>query len=324
MPRWLKCTMFIVGLCLLLATVHIASKRTPLPLNAQNNWSPGYYNLSLEHDDHTRTFWLFIPGGYDAATPAPLVIGLHGGTGTGAQFQRTADMNAAADARGFIAVYPDGTGHLQTWNAGHCCGNSVTDQIDDVEFIRALIASLDTHLNIDPDQIFATGMSNGAMMSYRLAAEASDLFAAVGPVAGSIGGQFRPRWEPYANLPQGDPVSVIAIHGMQDASVQYEGGASNSVFGNGRTDMSVAESIGTWVAHDNCNPEPVTTETHAGNIITGVYTCPDGMEVQLITVVDGTHSWPGSEPPTRISPQPSQDIDATTLILDFFLEHPRP
>jgi len=328
MTRWLrthKRWMVIFVALLVIPIAYLAAHRdsAPPPISAQSTWTPGYYNLSLEHQGRTRTFWLYIPGGYDPATPAPLVIGLHGGTGTGAQFQDTAEMNAAAETRGFIAVYPDGTGTLQTWNAGHCCGSAVTDKVDDVGFIRALVAALQADLAIDPNRIYATGMSNGAMMCYRLAAEASDLFAAVAPVEGAIGGQFRPRWQPYTNLPQGGPVSLLVIHGMADDAVPYEGGKSGGLFGAGREDLSVAEGVGTWVTHNGCEPTPATETTHNGNIITDSYTCPDGLAVELITVVDGTHSWPGSEPPTRLSDRPNQDIDATALVLDFFLAHPR-
>lgn len=320
-PRYL---IVLALVTLILIALAVIIRQPPPPISAQDGWSPGYYNLSLDHDGETRTFWVYIPAGYDGSTPVPLVFGLHGGIGSGEQFARSSRMNDHANERGFIAVYPDGTGSLQTWNAGHCCGTSIRNDVDDVGYIRALVEELQARLNIDPARIYAMGMSNGAMMSYRLAAEASDVFAAVGPVAGSIGGVFRPGWDEYINTPQGGPVSLIAINGMQDEAVKYEGGESDGVFGNDRVDISVTKSVGAWVAHNDCNAVPETVTAHDGNIITDTYTCPDGIDVVLITIVDGEHAWPGGRKSYPGAPQPNQDIDATAVILDFFFAHPKP
>lgn len=306
---------------ILLASVLLPITQIPRTSYAQGNFAPGYTLHSLEFDGQTRTYWLFVPGSYDGSTPLPLVVGLHGGTGTAQQFQRSSGMNVHAEALGSIAVYPNGTGALQTWNAGHCCGSSLRQTIDDVGFIRAVVTELQANLAIDPARIYATGMSNGGMMAYRLAAEASDLFAAVAPVSGSIGGTFRPGWDPYTNTPTGGPVSILAIHGMKDPSVKYEGGVSDGIFGNDRVDLSAAESISTWVAHNQCAPEPVTETTHEGMVITDTYTCPEGIEVVLVSIVDGEHAWPGS---TRAaSARSAQYFDASELILHFFLDHGR-
>ncbi|NDJ75441.1 MAG: polyhydroxybutyrate depolymerase [Chloroflexi bacterium] len=298
---------------------------TPTPAHAQDGTDrqPGDYALSMEYDGLTRTYLLHIPPGYDGSQPYPLVIGLHGGTGTAEQFQRSSGINAAADDLGFIAVFPDGTGRLQTWNAGHCCGLSRRDNVDDVGFIAALIAELSAELNLDPARFYATGMSNGAMMSYRLGAELPDVLAGIGPVAGSIGGQYE-AGAPEVVIPAPDePVSVIAINGMLDEAVRYEGGLSGGVFGGTRVDISVADSIAFWVEHNNCDPDPHTETTAGGNIIRDTYSCPAGVEVVLITIVDGTHSWPGGTRGWIGGPEPNRDISATVEILEFFLAHPK-
>jgi polyhydroxybutyrate depolymerase len=250
-------------------------------------------------------------------------VGLHGGTGNARQFENNSQIDAKADELGMIVVYPDGTGALQTWNAGHCCGRAYQSQVDDVGFIRALVVELQNTLAIDPQRIYATGMSNGAMMAYWLAAETPDVFAAVGPVAGTIGGQADASaslWMP--STPSG-PVSIIAIHGRQDESVLYDGGVSRGTFGAGRIDLAVAESIGFWVAQDGCSATPQTEITHDGNITHDVYTCPGGIAVELYSIGDGDHSWPGSEAGRLGRTHPNQDISATDLILDFFAAHPK-
>lgn len=316
---------FALVLIVLLAGFVFVRLRRPPTLQAQRDWEPGTYNLSLDYDGETRTFWLHIPPGYDGTRPRPLVIGLHGGTGSGEQFEDTANMNVKADELGFIAVYPDGTGVLQTWNSGHCCGAARRKDVDDVGFIRALVAALDESLNLDLDRIYATGMSNGAILSHRLGAEASDLFAAIAPVAGTIGGQTDAGAPLDLPPTPAGPVSVLIIHGMQDEAVRYEGGLSGGVFGGERIDLSVAESVDFWLEHNACEPTPETTTTHDGNIIQDVYACaPEGIEVMVYTVVDGGHSWPGGDQPRRRADTPTDDLSATDVILEFFAAHPEP
>jgi poly(3-hydroxybutyrate) depolymerase len=96
-------------------------------------------------------------------------------------------MDALAERAGFIVVYPNGTGRLDekllTWNAGLCCGYAMTEKVDDVGFVRALLDALATRAPVDTARVYATGLSNGAMLSYRLAAQLSDRIAAVAPVA---------------------------------------------------------------------------------------------------------------------------------------------
>ncbi|MBI5959497.1 MAG: prolyl oligopeptidase family serine peptidase [Chloroflexi bacterium] len=314
------------GLALLVLAVMIVSLwgyDTPPSLQAQDHWTPGDYERAFEFDGKTRTFRLHIPPGYDGMTAFPLVIGLHGGSGSARQFEDNAEINDKADDLGMIVVYPDGTGGLQTWNSGYCCGRAKAEDVDDVGFIRALIETLQGTLNLDPDRIYAMGMSNGAMMSYRLAAEASDVFAAVGPVAGSIGGQADENSSLWIIPAPSEPVSIISIHGQQDESVLYEGGVSQGKLDAGRVDLSVAESIGFWVEQNGCSSTPQTETTHAGNIIHDVYPCPAGIGVELYTVVDGDHSWPGAERMRLRANDPNQDISATDLILEFFAMHPK-
>jgi len=99
-------------------------------------------------------------------------------------------MDKLADRETFVAVYPNGTGRfgnrLLTWNAGACCAYAMSNNVDDVGFVRALVTKLTESIPIDRRRIYATGLSNGAMMSHRLAAEAADLIAAIAPVAGGM------------------------------------------------------------------------------------------------------------------------------------------
>ena len=107
-------------------------------------------------------------------------------------------------------MFPNGYsrfgGILATWNAGSCCGGAVRNNIDDVGFIREVIARMERQASVDPGRIFATGMSNGAMMSWRLACELSEI-RAIAPVAGT---DNTPACKPSR------PVPVIEFHALDD------------------------------------------------------------------------------------------------------------
>jgi polyhydroxybutyrate depolymerase len=272
----------------------------------------------ITFDNQERTYILHIPSSYDGSQVVPLVLSFHGGGGNAETEMRTSNFNPLADEKGFIVVYPNGDGRLEdkllTWNGGTCCGYAATNNMDDVGFVRALIAELESTYNIDPKRIYATGMSNGAIMSYRLACEASDLFAAIAPVSGT---QNISPCEPQ------DAVSIIHFHGTADQHVPYNGGIGDESLA-GVTFVSVQDSIQFWVKQDQCSPVP-KTKTY-DDIQQDTYpNCSNGSAVELYTIVGGLHAWPGANRPGWIGgDQPTQSISATQLIWEFFQEHPKP
>jgi poly(3-hydroxybutyrate) depolymerase len=93
------------------------------------------FTLTIPHGGLTRTALVHVPTG--AGDPRPVVLNLHGG-GNAESHRRWTRMDAAADRRGFVAVYPNGTGptsgRLLVWNAGTCCGRAPAQGVDDVGF----------------------------------------------------------------------------------------------------------------------------------------------------------------------------------------------
>ena len=273
---------------------------------------------TLNHDGIERTYVLHIPPSYDETQPLPLVLDFHGGGGNANSQIRTSGFSELADEKGFIVVYPNGTGRFEdkilTWNGGTCCGYAVTNNIDDVGFIRALISELESEYNIDPKRIYATGLSNGGIMSYRLACDASDLFAAIGPVAGT---------QNYVRCEPSEPVSVIHFHGTNDTHLPYGGGSGDDSIA-GVLFKSVDESINFWLIFNLCNMTPqieivddIQHETYSG--------CANQIEVELYTILGGKHAWPGSDGPAWPGgDQPTQTISATELMWEFFVNHPKP
>ncbi len=273
---------------------------------------------TIQVDGRDRTYIVYTPDSYDASTPMPLVLVLHGGGGNAENAQKMSEMNAVADREGFIVVYPNGTGRLDyrllTWNAAdNCCGFAHDEQVDDVQFFRELIAQLQQDYTIDPNRIYVTGMSNGGMMSYKLACELSDVIAAVAPVAGAFN---------LADCQPTHPVSVIIFHGTADEHVLYAGGPSLKSVDGERTDQPVSAAVDFWTAHNGCTAEPTPSEV--GNIITVTYAnCSTDADVTLVTIEGGGHAWPGGERGSRQGDEPTQEIDASEVMWEFFAAHSR-
>ena len=149
---------------------------------------PGNYTFKFEHDGRERSYIVHVPR--DIVTnPWPVLLNFHGSGSSAAGQQAYSHMDETSDREGFLAVYPNGTGmfgnRLLTWNAGTCCGYALNNKVDDVGFVHALIDDLEKHTDIDRARIYATGLSNGAMMTYQLAGKAPELIAAIAPVAGA-------------------------------------------------------------------------------------------------------------------------------------------
>lgn len=254
---------------------------------------------TIDVDGLERTFRLYRPAGLDG--PAPLVVMMHGGFGSAAQAERSYGWDAMADSGRFIVAYPDGLG--RAWNAGgDCCGRPAREDTDDVGFISEVVGSLVGSGDVDPQRVYATGMSNGAIMSYRLACE-TDLFAAVAPVAGTQ----------LVDCANPSPTSVLHIHGLADDRVRLDGGQGAGV---ARIDgPPVPEVIAGWRRVDRC---AAPKQSDSGPLHTSTASCADGRTVELITIGGAGHQWPGSEPIREEADPPSAVLEATRTIWEFF------
>ena len=277
---------------------------------------------SLTVDGQRRTFRVHTPPdsapehtGSTTAAGLPVVIGLHGGGGNGEQFERQSGLSAVADRSGFIAVYPNGTGRTQllTWNAGACCGYARDHEVNDVRFIASMLDRLVGKYHTDPQRVYVTGLSNGAMMAYRLGCELADRIAAIAPVAGALNVDgCRPS----------RPLAVLAVHGTADQLVPYRGGPpARSVPGSDTwQNRSVAESVGFWVDQDRCPTAP--TESRDGAVVRASHApCAGGLEVVLYSIDGGGHAWPGGVKARQAADEPPPKPDASTLMLEFFTRY---
>lgn len=257
-----------------------------------------------------RTFRIYLPAGL--RYPVPLVVMLHGGFGSGAQAERSYHWDQQADTARFAVAYPDGIG--SAWNAGGgCCGIPGREGIDDTGFITQMVAAIGRMIPVDPARVYATGISNGGMLAYRLACD-TRIFAAIGPDSATELG----------SCPSPAPISVIHIHGTADRNIPYDGSQGQGV---AHIHGPAVPALNTrWRAIDHCAAPSVTT---SASVTTSIAACPGGRTVELITIAGAGHQWPGAVPAAPLvrrllgSDPPSQALDATAVIWRFFAAHPR-
>ncbi|HEU5195339.1 MAG TPA: alpha/beta fold hydrolase [Methylomirabilota bacterium] len=318
--------MLLVGL-LALASPAVAASRT---------LGPGDHALSVKEGQgkaaRTRTFLVHVPRAVTRGVPLPVLVAFHGGGGNATGFQKYAGLDRIADREGVIVIYPDGTGpaagrRLLTWNAGECCGHAQQTHVDDVGFTLAILKRLAGELPIDPARVYVTGHSNGAMMAYRMAAEAAEHIAAVAVVAGMMAvGRFAPA----------QPVPVLHIHSVDDPRALYRGGLGPPFPG---TDVrsphpSVEGGLARWVIADRCATEPQVADTRHGSPDRGGHTaellvhepCETDAVVAHWKLTGAGHGWPGhaSPLPERVMGPDTDVIDAAEEIWKFVSRFRRP
>jgi polyhydroxybutyrate depolymerase len=265
---------------------------------------------SMSLGGQERTYILHVPPTYDPSQLTPLVIIFHGFGLDAEEMIRITGFNAQADLSGFLAAYPNGTGRKSSWNGGDCCGEAAVKNVDDVGFVRAMIEEISQSINLDRKRIYATGFSNGAIMSYRLACDLSDRIAAIGPVSAT---QNAKTCQPSR------PISVIHFHGTNDKLNPYEGGTSS-----GSVEFpSVKDTIQLWIRINGC-PTPAQS-SESGNIVHETFSpCAQGTAIELYTINGGEHAWPGGESVSSEIGEPTTEISATHLMWEFFNNHPMP
>ena len=270
------------------------SSVTDSGLESGESLSAGDHEFDLRHGGLDRSYFVHVPS-RSGPGPVPVVIALHGGGGTAAQLKSEIGLDAIADREGFVAVYPDGTGPigdlLHTWNAGfNCCGAAQRKNVDDVGFVRAVVADLAKRTGIDAERVAVTGHSNGAILAYRVAAEAADLVSVAAPVAGAM------ALEKFA--PSGT-VAIFHIHSADDPRALYEGGEGLPFPGTSRTAAheAVLDGLRAWAAVNGCEQtwhETEVLDDGAQSLSRFEYDgCDGGARVSHVRLSGVGHGWPG-------------------------------
>jgi polyhydroxybutyrate depolymerase len=266
-------------------------------------------------DGRTRTYRTYVPASRASAAPLPLLVALHGGFGTGAQFELSSRFDALAEANGYVVVYPDGVGSrlapdlVQTWNGGGCCGPAVSQQVDDVTFVRLLIDQVARDTGADTTKVVVAGHSNGAILAHRLSCELADRLMAIGVQAGGL---------EVASCTPVRPVSVLHLHGLADTNVPFAGGVGSGAAGVAF--RPVRETMDAHVRADGCATTPVVQAAADPAVVATTWgSCTAGAVVRLVTVEDASHAWMGSDRGTSgLAGTPSTRLDASRAIIAFF------
>jgi polyhydroxybutyrate depolymerase len=279
----------------------------------------------LNVDGHERKYLLHVPA--KVKDPAPLVIAMHGGGGKASNMERLSRFDALAGREGFIVVYPEALDGY--WNDGRGVEamRSHKENIDDVKFLRAVVDDVAVSHKIDRSRIFATGISNGGFMSHRLAAEASDMVAAIAPVVGGLAQPLRKNFAPKY------PVSILIVQGDADPIVPIGGGGIGLPADKKRGEiLPTAETLALYVKRNGAAGEPARStldKDPQDKFSVDIAKYPDGpggVKTQYYLVHGGGHNWPGQAALPRnvkvTESKVSPDFSATDVIWEFFKSCP--
>lgn len=305
-----------------------------------------YQHFLDEADEKSRLYYVYLPKSYDenAVKTYPVVLVLHGGGGNARQASEHTNMNALADTEGFIAVYPEGIGKsvlkkkFATWNGGTCCGQAQKENVDDVAYMGRVLDQLAERYKIDQSRVYATGISNGGIMTHRLACEMSDRIAAVAPIA-SPG--LSPDCQPKR------PVPIMLIHGTKDQCTKFEGGEScggcwQKVIQEGTVFkpkdvsfpcQSFAAQTKAWKTLNACGADTSVLFQKGDTMCLRTVSCQSNAPVVSCTIYGGGHTWPGAKEKSckprqklcnarkEILGKTSRDFQANKMMWTFFKQY---
>jgi polyhydroxybutyrate depolymerase len=231
--------------------------------------------VRLQYAGLARSYRLFVPTQLPLG-PRPLLLAMHGYTGTAAAFERSTGLDQAAGVTGTLVVYPEGSS--RSWDAGTCCGRAAADGVDDVGFLSAVIDDVSAKVAVDRRRIAVAGFSNGGMMAYRFACARADRVSAAIVMSGTL---VAPVCTPSR------PVSLLHVHGLADGTVPYAGVRRTPLDRSGFA--GAQRVVASWGGFDGCggwstSRTAVTTAEAVG--------CRGGTRVRLVTSASLGHRWP--------------------------------
>jgi polyhydroxybutyrate depolymerase len=280
-------------------------------------WKPGTSSHEVGAGGLARNYLLHVPVRKPLTTsgtvrPYPLLLVLHGSSGTAEDIRQTSQMDTLSELNRFLVAYPSGVrggGGLypSDWNAGTCCGAAGRENIDDLGFISALIAQVSKKLAVDPRRVYIAGFSNGGRMAHYAACKLSPKIAAIGVVSGSL------KDDTCAPT---KPVAVIAVHGTDDNQVAFDDPPSTAP---SRPLSGVAAqlppSVQFWAARNGCGAGTATRVSP--NVLRTSFSTCTGAEVMFYRVDGGVHAWPG-EPSGSGSQPPMSELRTSLVLTQFF------
>jgi polyhydroxybutyrate depolymerase len=276
----------------------------------------------IQIEGKQRRFLIDRPASFDDAYGRSVLLVIHGFGSNPSTARTEMGFSKLNNRDDFIFVFPEGSGpdpNELSWNAGFCCRSAMQNGVDDVNFLDQVLDMLMTEMHIDRRRVYVAGFSNGAHLAYRWGAARSQTVAGIAAVAGAIGGRasfFAPEVR-ISNPKQ--PVSLLVVHGKEDLSFPYEGGASLAIRPGlrGRRSVSVPDSISFWKRNDGCIGEPQISKTAGEGSLQRFAQCLNGTAVEAWTFARLGHEWP-----KQLDQLVSRPF-VTEYMLEFFRRHPK-
>lgn len=279
-----------------------------------------------------RAYSMYVPDFGGDTNPHPAMLALHGGGGSAMIQASTSQLAMLAHEQKTYVAFLEGSGAIQTWNAGACCGYALANDIDDVAYVQAVLDDIEANDNVDSARIYATGMSNGGMMSHRLACAVADRISGIAAVTGASA-EFDQDLNQYYVCNPARPIPILHVHATNDRNYPYDGGTGD---GSSATAFYPVDStIADWRTRNNVTSqaavERVTATTtcyrYATPADTGLPSAPvtlckidpiDVYDAATEIVFGGGHSWAGGvRSPSSKSDTPVMDFNANEYLWRF-------
>lgn len=270
-----------------------------------------------------RSFLVALPSKAKPGKPLPTVIALHGALMQGKSMRRIFGFEGLSERDGFAVVYPDGL--KRRWNDGRAEHDRGPD---DVRFIRDLADYLIRERIADPKRLYLLGVSNGGMLTYRLACEAPGVFAAYAAIIANVPINVAEGCRKSGHAP------MLIINSTQDPIVPWEGGEVGRWTQRGEV-LSTEETVDFWLKYNRCSgkaqmkPLPDKDRTDGSTVEAKQYSdCRSEGAVVLLSVEGGGHLPPGAEIGNRpflqsmLGGPANRDISAPDISWKFFKRFP--
>lgn len=290
MKKALKIILIVIALLLLAATLLALGFARELREPAL---SGALHREQLTVGALNRTFSFYVPA---RTEPQPaLIFVLHGSDGSGDLMRRMSlfRFDTLADQRGTIAVYPDG--YKKFWNDCRASADYAAniEKVDDPAFFAAMIDHFTQKYRVDPKRIYATGISNGGHMIYRLGLEMPERFGALAAMAANL-----PVESNLDCKQSGQPVSMAILNGTEDPINPFNGGLVTIMGNSSRGNVhSTADTARYWATLAGGSlSETMRLPEADGDASTwierAIYRGGDSTEVRLYTLHGAGHVMP--------------------------------
>ena len=295
----------------------------------------GDYTFTIQSGGLTRSFDVHVPPSYRAGTQMPLVMNFHGGGSTPAGQRAMTLMNLTSNQKGFIAVYPQGSPRTTNpndtnyfWNPGlgdlgYMYPLTNIKNINDVGFVSDLLDDMEERFTVNTKKVYATGMSNGGIMTHTLGCKLANRIAAIAPVEGEL-------WLDSSLCTPSRAMPVLIVHGTADTYIPYNGGVPICTALADNDWKSVDDAVNIWRGENSCSTASTTQQITSDVSCKTYSSCSGTSEVSVCTVTGGGHTWSGGLGYIPPSADPSCAIgaigtaSANEIMWTFFSSHSLP